>query len=283
VAESNNPSARPWQLAVFDVSLKKRQKLAMLLELLGPLAGERCLLVTKGDNPGSLNYHLARAGGVWTWCELEAAGIPEMERFLGERVHHGDETSLPFDDGAFTRVVVVDVHEHLENADALDRAVVRVLAPGGLAIYTTPSGDERLPVARLKRWLGMDPTAYGHVVQGFRVEELEARQRAVGLVPERRGAYSRFFTELVELAINFGYVKVIGRLKGKRRPAAGEIAPRDAQSLQSVGGAFTLYRRAFPLIRAFSALDALVPGEGGYAVGTAARRPSAAPERGMAS
>lgn len=268
---------RPWQLQVFDVSLKKRLKLAMLRDLLGPLDGQRCLLVTKGDNPGSLNHHLAQVGGDWTWCELDADGIPAMEEFLGERVHQGFATRLPFSDSAFTRAVVVDVHEHLGAPDLLDREVARVLAPGGLAVITTPNGDEGLPVARLKRWIGMDPATYGHVVQGFRVAELEARARAVGLEPERRGAYSRFFTELVELVINFGYVKLADRLKRGPRPAAGEIAPRDAKQLQSVGGAFRLYRALFPVVRAVSALDALVPGRGGYAVGISARRPPVTP------
>lgn len=269
---SDGGARRPWQLQVFDVSLKKRQKLAMLLDLLGPLHGEKCLLVTKGDNPGSLNHHLARHGGAWTWCELDAEGIPGMEAFLGEPVHHGAEDALPLPDGAFTRVVVVDAHEHLERPELLDREVARLLAPGGVAVVTTPNGNERLPVARLKRILGMDPAAYGHIVQGFRVEELESRLRAAGLVPERRGAYSRFFTELVELAINFGYVKLKGR-RGKAPPAAGEIAPRNADQLKAVGGAFRLYRALFPAIRAFAALDALVPGRGGYAVGVRARRP----------
>jgi len=271
---STSLHSTPWQLQVFDVSLKKRQKLAMLLDLLGPLDRQQCLLVTNGDNPGSLNHHLRRAGGQWRWCELEAGGIPEMERFLGEDVHAGSPDSLPFPAGAFTRVVVVDVHEHLERTDALDREIARVLAVGGLAVVTTPSGDERLPVARLKRWLGMNPAEYGHTVQGFRVEELEGKMRAVGLVPERRGAYSRFFTEFVELAVNFAYVKVLSRRGGKRSPPAGEIAPRSADQLGKVGGAFRFYRLAFPVIHAFSSLDAVIPGSGGYAVGVSARRPS---------
>lgn len=264
---------RPWQLQVFDVSLKKRQKLAMLAHLIGPLDRQRCLLVTKGDNPGSLNFHLAALGGAWTWCELEADGIPAMESFLGQKVHQGDEASLPFPDASFDRAVIVDVHEHLTAPDALDREVARLLAPGGAAIVTTPNGDERLPVARLKRVLGMDPAAYGHIVQGFRAEELEARLHAVGLVPEARGAYSRFFTELIELAINFTWVKVLSRRRGGQR-AEGEIAPRSQAQLGSVGGAFKVYRTVFPLVRAVAGLDALVPGAGGYAVGVRARRPA---------
>lgn len=265
---------RPWQLQVFDVSLKKRQKLAMLRELLGPAEDLDCLLITNGDNPGSLNHHLRAGGGRWTWCELEAPGIPDMEQFLGEPVHLGSATSLPFADASFSRVVVVDVHEHLEETHALDRETARVLRPSGVVIVTTPNGDERLPVARLKRWLGMDPAAYGHVVQGFRAADLEAKLLAVGLAPECRGAYSRFFTEFVELMVNFAYVKVLGRSGGGAAPSPGEIAPRNAKQLGSVGGAFRAYRLLFPLIRAWSALDALIPGKGGYAVGVSARRPS---------
>jgi SAM-dependent methyltransferase len=264
--------ARPWQLQVFEVSLKKRQKLRLLIDMLGPLSGENCLLITNGDNPGSLNHHLRNAGGTWTWCELEADGIPAMAAFLGESVAAGAADSLPFPDSAFSRVVVVDVHEHLEDSELLDREIARILAPGGVAIVTTPSGDERLPVARMKRWLGMDPSTYGHVVQGFVEEELKSRLRAVGLSPEGRGAYSRFFTEFAELLLNFGYVKVLGKRPGGGRPPPGEIAPRSQDQLGSIGGAFRAYRLVFPLFRAFSALDALIPGTGGYAVAVAARR-----------
>jgi SAM-dependent methyltransferase len=268
---STIPARPPWQLEMFDFSLKKRQKLRMLLELLGPLTRERCLLVMHGDNPGSLNYHLRSAGGRWSWAELEAAGIPQMEALLGEPVHAARVDELPFEDGSFDRVVVVDAHEHVDDVVPLNRELARVLAPGGAMVVTTPGGNPRLPVAVLKRWVGMDTAAYGHVVQGFRAEELESMLRAVGLEPVARGAYSRFFTELAELAINFGYVKVLGRSRDGGTPA-GEIAPRTADDLRSVNRSYRAYRLVFPLIRAFSSLDALVPGRGGYAVGVVARK-----------
>jgi SAM-dependent methyltransferase len=269
-------SPLPWQLEMFDFSLKKRQKLEMLRELIGPLDRERCLLITSGDNPGSLNYHLRAIGGSWSWAELEAAGIPPMEELLGEPVHPARADSLPFGDAAYDRVVVVDVHEHLSDVRPLNQEVARVLAPGGMAIVTTPSGDPRLPVAMLKRWVGMSNAAYGHVVQGYRAEDLEAMMREARLEPISRGAYSRFFTEFAELAINFAYVKVLGRRQRAGGPPPGEIAPRSAGDLQSVKKSYRAYQRAFPLIRAFSALDALVPGRGGYAVGVVARKdPSA--------
>jgi SAM-dependent methyltransferase len=263
----------PWQLQMFDVSLKKRQKLAMLARMLGPIAGERCLLVTNGDNPGSINHHLRALGGSWTWCELEEDGIPGVERFLGEKVHHGTPAALPFPNASFSRVVVIDVHEHIEDTDAMNREIARVLQPSGIAIVTTPNGNASLPVVRLKHLVGMDARSYGHLVIGYRKEELAAMMRGAGLEPTGDDAYARFFTEFAELAINFGYMRVLARKKG-RKPPDGEIAPRNADQLQSVGPAFRLYQRLFPLVRAFAALDALIPGRGGYAVAVSARRPT---------
>jgi SAM-dependent methyltransferase len=267
--QSLTAAERPWQLAMFDVSLKKRQKLAMLRDLLGPLEDQRCLLVTHGDNPGSLNHHLRAAGGAWSWAELEPDGIPVMEDLLGETVHAGTATELPFPDACFDRVVVVDAHEHMGDVAEFNLEIARVLAPNGVAIITTPGGDPRLPVAVLKRWLGMDNARYGHVVQGYRAEELAAMMVDAGLEPVGEGAYSRFFTELAELAINFGYVRVLGPLQ-KRKAPAGVIAPRSAGDLRYVRKTYRLYRSIYPFVRAFAALDALVPGRGGYAVAVAA-------------
>ena len=267
----DHTSTSSWALQMFERSLKKRQKLELLLRMAGPFEGQRCLLLTCGDNPGALNYHFRAAGGNWTWAEFEPERIPAMEKLLGETVHHVDVDSFPFADRSFDRVVVIDVHEHLEEFGALNREIARITAPGGLVVLTTPNGDTSLPIARLKNALGMTPAAYGHVVQGYTTEELEDMARSVGLAPEGRGAYSRFFTESIELVINFGYVRVLSRKSGSQRQE-GEIAPASSDELQRMGGAYRLYTWLLPILRAVSRLDALVPGRGGYAVAVAARK-----------
>lgn len=261
-----------WQLRMFEKTLKKKQKLGLLLQLIGDVEGRRCLLVTDGDNNGALNYHFRRHGGRWSWAEMEERSIPAMEGLLGEEVHHGRPSALPFPDEAFDRVVVIDVHEHQTDVKPLNREIARVVGPGGVAVVTTPNGNTRLPVAVLKRLLGMGPEAYGHVVQGYRTPELEAMLEEVSLVPESRGAYSRFFTELAELAINFAYVKLLSRRKGGPEVDQGTIAPSSEDQLKAVQKTYRMYSMIYPLVRAFSALDALVPGRGGYAVAVAARK-----------
>ena len=270
-------SPDPWQLRMYRKSLKKRQKVAMIAEMLGPLRDEWCLLLTGGDNNGAINHALRDLGGRWAWAEMEEDGIAAMEAFLGESVHRADAEALPFPDALFDRVVVVDVHEHLARTGPLNEEIARVLAPGGLGIVTTPNGDERLPVARLKRLVGMRPEEYGHVVQGYTTSQLETMMKGAGLEVVGRGAYSRFFTEFAELAINFAYVKVLARRKRHPEVREGTIAPSSEEQLRAVEKTYRAYAAVYPVVRAFSALDALVPGSGGYAVAVAARKPGGAP------
>ena len=61
----------PWQLRIFSKSLKKKQKLHLLLRQIGDGAGKKCFLVTHGDNNGALNYHFRANGGHWTWVEYK--------------------------------------------------------------------------------------------------------------------------------------------------------------------------------------------------------------------
>lgn len=265
--------ARAWQLEMYRRSLKKRQKVALLRRMLGRLADERCLLITGGDNNGAINHQLRETGGSWTWAELEADAIPGMEELLGEPVHHVAPETLPFPASEFDRVVTVDVHEHLTRTEPFNREIARVLGPGGQALVTTPNGDPHLPVARLKQWLGMTPDTYGHVVQGFRPEELARMLERVDLQPVDSGAYARFFTELVELAINFVYVKVLSGGDGNADVEEGTIAPKTRAQLDAVGPAYRAYAAVYPVLRAVSALDRLLPGQGGYAVAVAARKP----------
>jgi len=266
------PAAIPWQLQLYKKSLKKQQKIKLLLELLGPLDHQRCLLVTNGDNNGAMNLVLREAGGHWTWAEMEEEGLPAMEALLDESVEHAAPGRLPFLSEAFDRVVVIDVHEHLLSVSELNREIGRVLADGGLALVTTPNGAGWLPVALLKRLCGMHPRQYGHVVQGYTAAQLERMLREVSLTPERRGAYSRFFTELAEFAINFGYVKILARRKKGPPVQTGTIAPGSADQLRAVERTYRMYAMIYPFVRAFSSLDSLVPGRGGYAVAVTARK-----------
>lgn len=293
----------PWQLRMFRLTLKKKQKVALLGRLLGPSDPDGSyLLLTNGDNNGAMNVRFRERGGRWSWGEFEPGGIPEMEELLGREVRRCTPGELPFPDGAFDGVVVIDVHEHLEDTGPLDRELERIVRPGGRLVVTVPSGDRGKPLAILKRAIGMTDEVYGHVRQGYTIPELETLGREAGLVAEGAGSYAHFFTELVELALNFAYVKLMGSGTddagpAPQGPAAGEvgsdagtweggggggaeahpsIAPSTAEDVRRMEKKLRLYRWIYPLCRAFSSLDVLArPLTTGYAVAVRFRKPEA--------
>jgi len=260
---------KPWQLRMFAVSLKKRQKLDCLKGLLRPPVEGDCLLVTCGDNNGALNYHLRDCGGRWTFVDLEPQNIAEMNQLLGQEVGFAEPGNLPYGDASFDTVVTIDCHEHLEDPAPLDREIARVLRPGGRAIVTVPNGNTRKLATRLKHVLGMDTKRYGHVVAGYDTPQLEEMARAAGLEPRARSSYSRLFTELVELGINFAYMRVLSG--GGARD--GQIAPTSRDHLAKVEKSYKVYRLAFPFFWLFSQLDKLVPFGRGYAVALESSKP----------
>jgi hypothetical protein len=101
--------------------------------------------------------------------------------------------------------------------------------------------------------------------------ELGDTVRQAGFAPIGESGYSRFFTEMMELILNFGYVFVLSRKKGGAEP--GHIAPTSAGELKTHGGAYRLYSMIFPVVRAISTLDGLLPAGPYYAVTVVASKP----------
>jgi SAM-dependent methyltransferase len=256
----------PWQLLMFSRTLKKKLRLAALRQILGgPLPGQRCLLVTCGDNNGAINYLLREQGGQWSWADCEEKSLAEMAALLGEAVTHVQPGRLPYQDGQFDCVVTIDVHEHLGDPEAFTREVRRVLTPGGRAVVTVPGGDQRKLVNRLKSAVGMTRERYGHVRDGFSVAELQALLRRAGIEPARELTFSRFFTELIELGINYVYVTRLAAARS-RAAGAGPIAPATAEQLQRVRRVYLMYSVIYPVVWAGSRLDWLLLLTDGYVV-----------------
>jgi len=239
-------------------------RLRELTKLLGNIgAGEQCLLVTCGDNNGAMNYFLRELGGCWAWAELESQSIDEMRQLLGENVKLCTFDRLDYPDQSFDRVVSIDCLEHIDDPHVFTLELHRICKSGGQVIITIPGGDQKKIVNRLKNMVGMTKETYGHVRDGLTLEELEPIMRGAGFTPGRKITFSRFFTELVELAINFLYVKVLAK-KGSAKVKEGTIAPATEEQLKSVEKTYRMYAVVYPFFRAFAMLDNLLVGSEGY-------------------
>jgi 2-polyprenyl-3-methyl-5-hydroxy-6-metoxy-1,4-benzoquinol methylase len=260
----------PWQIEMFRRSIKKQQKLKALLELLGETTDKKCLLVTCGDNNGALNWYFRKHGGAWTWADVSGENNDQISRLLNEPVYAFKEDDFPVSGGQFDYVVSIDVLEHLRQDQPFLREVRRVLKPSGKAVVTVPNGDARLLANKIKWRLGMTPEVYGHTRAGYTLPELSDALRKSGLEPKNTGGYSRFMTEMIELAINFGYVRVLAKRHGDAR--LGHIAPVSAGELKTHGLAYRLYSFLFPVARVISLLDSLLPARTNNAVIVSAQK-----------
>jgi SAM-dependent methyltransferase len=271
----NASDSTPYQLRMFRRSLKKRLKVNRLCRHLGEAADRSCLLVTCGDNNGAMNFRLRSLGGQWTWADVEPDLKDEMERLLGEPVLTVKPAELPFPAAAFDVVMTIDVHEHLDDPEPFCTELKRVVRPDGTVIVTVPNGNPRKLATRIKRLVGMTPQVYGHRRWGYDVEELSALLTRAGLEPVATSNYSRFFTEMVELLINFLYVKILKR--GGDGGGDHAIAPGSEKDLRRVEKSYRLYSLAYPFFRLISALDALLFFRPGYAVVVECRNPGPVP------
>jgi len=263
----------PWQLLMFRKTLKKQQRLAVLKRLLGNIdRDEQCLLVTCGDNNGAINYYLSQLGGQWSFADLEDTCRAEMSELLGTEVLQGSPDSLPYEDGRFDRVITIDVHEHVRDPVQFTREVSRVARAGGQVICTVPNGDESKLAVRLKHALGMTPDEYGHMRVGLTIPELSDIMWQCGVTPGECSTFSRLFTELLELSINFAYVRILAP-RSTVHVEKGQIAPATGDQLRSMKNSYRMYSLIYPLYWLISRLDALLPFTEGYVVVVAGRRP----------
>jgi 2-polyprenyl-3-methyl-5-hydroxy-6-metoxy-1,4-benzoquinol methylase len=260
----------PWQIEMFQLSIKKQEKLKALLEFLGDMTDKKCLLVTCGDNNGALNWHFRKHGGEWTWADVSGENNDQISRLLSEPVYAFKEDDFPIPGGHFDCAVSIDVLEHLKQDQPFLRELRRMLKPGGKVVVTVPNGDERLLANKIKWRLGMTPDVYGHMRAGYTVSQLSDALQESGLEPKDTGGYSRFITEMIELAINFGYVRVLSKSRGGTK--TGHIAPVSAGELKAHGLAYRVYSLIFPFLRVISLLDRLLPARTNNAVIVSARK-----------
>ena len=262
----------PWQLRMFQKTLKKKMRFRCLKKHLGTISpSDKCLLVTCGDNNGAMNYRLKELGGHWSWADLEDTSIEEMSALLGDDVKHAQHDKLPFPDSTFDRIISIDVHEHLEDPIIFTKELSRITKPKGQIIITVPNGDETKLAVKVKHAIGMTKEKYGHVRVGFDIPELKEIMKESRIEPYAESTFSRFFTEMLELTINYVYVNILAK-RSKTKVEAGTIAPGTREQVKSVEKTYKLYSLIYPLYWLISKLDALLFFTDGYVVVVEGRR-----------
>jgi hypothetical protein len=153
--------------------------------------------------------------------------------------------------------------EHIEDDEACLRDLNASLKRDGDLLVTVPHWDTGMPLNRLAYRLGFKKEYYGHVRDGYTVDELTDKLRQAGFEPFETRTFCRFFTEGIELILNYVYQFVLKK-KSIHEGIKGNIAPRTKEDVKQHRLSMVLYRVLYPFLKALSLLDRLIPTHRGY-------------------
>ena len=248
-------SFRESQLARFRVSVLKQAKWRELSRAAGDTRGKRALDL--GTDNGVISLLFRAKGGSWESADLTAHAARSIERTLGEPVTEIRDTRLPFPDATFDLIVVADMLEHVEDDRALLAEIARCLKIGGRAVLNVPRLKPLGLLHPLRRAIGLTDAWHGHLHSGYDARALRhLLPSSMRLVATHE--YVRFFSYALDTSLNAKSGRA--RSGSTVRTAKGTVSA-NANDEKPVGRAVKLM---YPVMRAFAALDALLPFTHGY-------------------
>lgn len=256
---------QPWQLQVFQVSVRKKEKWQWVEQQLRRKITEQSKCLDVGSGVGTLSILQERLGGQWEFTETDAAAAAETRKIVKGSVYVCDIFDSRLEANSYQLITILDVIEHVPDPLKFMQRAAELLKPGGQVILTTPADDGRFYFWRrlADSVFGIDKDAHAHEVEGFAGPKLKEISQQAQLKVIRLDPFSFFFTEMVELAYNAAYI-MKNRKKQTTRgynvslsPASGEDVARHTKQL-------AILRVIYPLLRGISLLDHVIPQHRGY-------------------
>ena len=254
-----------WALRLFDRSILKQAKYRAIVGLLGETAGKDCLDL--GSDNGVISYLLRGSGGRWKSADLTEQAVTSIRSLVGNEVYRVDGGRMPFADAAFDRVVVIDLLEHVADDAGCMGELHRVLRPGGELVVNTPHAKRWSLMRPVRERLGLTDAWHGHVRPGYTSASLAALMGERFRI-EEVSTYSKVFSEALDVALNYAFVRSRGAPEVDR--SKGTVVT--AADLEKRAKQFRLLGRLYPLLWVWAKLDLLCVGTRGYYLVMKARR-----------
>jgi 2-polyprenyl-3-methyl-5-hydroxy-6-metoxy-1,4-benzoquinol methylase len=260
---------QPWQLQIFNKSIKKKEKLKLIdkhLEI-----DPSSVILDLGCAQGILSYFLRQKGGQWVSADLDFENLKTSQELLKTNLIQLEPGILPFGGGSFDIVVSLDYLEHLEDDDLCLAEMHRVLKKNGQLVLATPHTGRIFLLHKLRPLLGLKLEFYGHKREGYSTKELKEKLERHRFRVEKKLTFSRFFSEFLELLINVLYRKFSAK-KHTKSLRDGQIRPTTKAEFDAKRKSFKLYGFLYPAVWLCSKLDKLLFFQKGYSLLVWARK-----------
>jgi SAM-dependent methyltransferase len=262
-------ASQPWQLQVFKRSLKKKEKCRLLEKHL--VIDRDSLNLDLGCAQGTLSYFLRKKGGLWLSADQDFLNLKSTQNLLHENLVQLNEGPFPFKNDSFDTVVSLDYLEHLDADDFCLEEIRRVLKKNGRLILATPQTGKLFWLHRLRSFLGLKLEFYGHKREGYSWKELQRKLEKAGFLMQKHKDFSRFFTEFLELILNFVYIKFFGG-NAPVNLRDGHIRPTTSEEFSTKKATFRFYSLLYPVVWLISRLDKVLFFLKGYGIVVWAKR-----------
>ncbi len=262
----------PWQLTIFKWSLKKKEKVKTVIDFMEETKNKTCLEI--GCEKGILSYFLRRRGGIWVSTDIDLQNAYTTNALLKENIVYFEEDALPFLDFSFDCIVAIDTLEHIEDDQFFIEELYRILSKKGTLYITVPHSKPFLVLNKLARKMGLTLEYYGHKREGYTRERLEYMLDKAGFMVTKIKGFSRFFTEGIELLLNYVYIFLLN--KGEMKDGIkGSISPTKGEDFDAHKFSFKMYCFFYPILWLISRLDRLLFFTSGYVIILQAKKKAA--------
>ncbi|MFW6131556.1 MAG: class I SAM-dependent methyltransferase [Candidatus Aminicenantaceae bacterium] len=254
---------KPWQLQLIKKSLKKKQKLKILNKYLK--IDPSSTILDLGCAQGILSYFLQQKGGTWISTDLDLDNLNTSRNLLKKNLIQIGPGVLPFKDKSFDWVISLDYLEHLDDDQQCLEEIHRILKTGGQVLLATPRTGNIFILHKIRSFLGLKLEFYGHKREGYTLKDLKTKFEKANLIVFKNKRFSQFFSEFLELVLNFVYIKFLAP-KRKKLLRDGHIRPSSEEEFHSKKKALKLYNYIYPVVRLLSLLDIFLFWQRGYGI-----------------
>ncbi|MBN2163948.1 MAG: methyltransferase domain-containing protein [Pontiellaceae bacterium] len=161
---------RIWQEKLFKRSIRRRRKLERVSALIGNTSNLHCLEICAGD--GIISASLRALGGSWKTAVSSNKAGESLHYSLKEKISRIENGKLPFDDGVFDRVVIVDALKGIQNDHEFIHECHRVLKNDGWVVINETRRTPFSATTMIRRILHILPMAKGQRRNGYMAGEL---------------------------------------------------------------------------------------------------------------